>query len=105
MTSPTPSIGRIVHYTLTEQDAQAINKRRTDFEAHRTTDTYADTGYVAHYGNTARAGYVFPAVIVSTWSGTSPSANLRVLLDGTDDLWTASTFGDGPGQWIWPPRV
>ena len=83
------SMGRIVHYTLTEQDAQAINQRRADFADHR--------------GNTAREGDAYPAVIVRTWES---SQNLKVLLDGTDDFWaTSRTQGDGPGRWIWPPRV
>lgn len=98
-----PSIGRIVHYTLSNQDAQAINKRRADFYHHRGTAGYADTGYIAHYGNEAREGDVYPAVIVRVWDS---SQNLKVLLDGSDDYWaTSRTEGEGPNHWSWPPRV
>ncbi|MGW4124754.1 hypothetical protein [Nocardia sp. NPDC004711] len=97
-----PTIGRIVHYTLTEYDAQAINKRRVDFAEHRRTEGYADTGYVAHYGNEARAGDVYPALIVRT---RGDLVNLKVQLDGTDEYWApARSEGDGAGFWNWPQR-
>jgi hypothetical protein len=108
---PAPTLGRIVHYTLTEADAAAINKRRTDFEAHK--QTYAGTpqpghrgatGHVAHVGNHAAAGDVCPAMVVRTFGG--PAANLQVHLDGTDTYWATSRCeGEGPGFWAWPPRV
>lgn len=102
-----PSVGRIVHYRLTEQDAEAINKRRLDFSRYRLTESYTDTGYQAHYGNVAAAGDVYPAGIVRVWgTGETAACNLRVWLDGTDDLWALSRVqGDGDGQWSWPPRV
>ena len=28
--TPIPTVGRIVHYTLSESDAEAINRRRDD---------------------------------------------------------------------------
>lgn len=99
-----PSIGRIVLYTLTEDDAQAINKRRVDFDQHRKTDAYTDTGYVAHYGNEARAGDTYPAVVIRVWS--DDLVNAKVLLDGTDTYWaTSRPQGDEAGHWNWPPRV
>lgn len=99
-----PSPGRIVLYTLTEHDAQAINKRRADFGEHRKTDGYTDTGYVAHYGNEARAGDTYPAVVVRVWSG--DSINAQVLLDGTDTYWaTSRPQGNDAGNWNWPPRT
>ncbi|MGW4123645.1 hypothetical protein [Nocardia sp. NPDC004711] len=97
-----PTIGRIVHYTLNESDAEAINKRRGDFVRHRRTEGYADTGYVAHYGNPTRAGEVYPALIVRA---RGDLVNLKVQLDGTDEYWaTSRSEGDGPGRWNWPPR-
>jgi hypothetical protein len=106
-----PTIGRIVHYTLTQYDADAINKQRANFEAHRrslagTPDPghRGATGHVAHLGNQASAGDVCPAMVVRTFGG--PAANLQVHLDGTDTYWaTSRTEGDGPGTWAWPPRV
>jgi hypothetical protein len=109
-----PSIGRIVHYKLTETDAQAINKRRADFTAYqRSIPVPADpghkgaTGHVAHLGNHAEAGQVFPATIVRVWGANPGSAcNLQVLLDGTDTYWaTSRTEGTTPGNWSWPPRT
>lgn len=84
------SIGRIVLYTLSEQDATAITKRRSD---------------TAHVGNQVREGDVFPAVIARVWEA-AHSANLKVLLDGTDDYWATSVSeGDKPRSWSWPPRL
>ena len=99
-----PTIGRIVLYTLTEDDAQAINKRRDDFKAHLRTDGYADTGYVAHFGNEAREGDVYPAVVLRVWDG--DVINAKVLLDGTDTFWATSRYeGINPGTWAWPSRA
>lgn len=105
-----PAVGRIVLYTLSQFDADAINKRRSDF--HAFTQTLASkpqpghrgaTGHVAHVGNDVTAGTVCAAVIVQVWGG--PAANLQVLLDGSDTYWaTSRTEGTGQGRWIWPPQ-
>jgi hypothetical protein len=88
---PAPTIGRIVHYTLTEADAAAINKRRTG-------------ALVDRVGNHATAGDICPAMIVRTFGG--PAANLQVVLDGTDSFWvTSRTEGTEPGTWAWPERT
>ncbi|SFA60744.1 hypothetical protein SAMN05444374_11612 [Rhodococcoides kroppenstedtii] len=101
----TLSIGRTVLYTLSADDAAAITKRRADFAEHRKTDDYRDTGYVAHVGNQVREGDVFPAVVIRVWEAAG-SANLHVLLDGTDTFWACSVSeGKGPRTWAWPPRV
>ncbi|MBT8161000.1 MULTISPECIES: hypothetical protein [Arthrobacter] len=99
-----PSIGRIVHYTLTESDAARINKRREDFMAFvKASKEYPSDGYQAHVGNAVRAGDVYPAIIVRVWA---TSVNLRVILDGTDDFWATSiSEGEGERHWSWPPRV
>lgn len=84
-----PTIGRVVHYTLTDADAYLIQQRRT-------TD-----GTVA---NTTVEGQTYPATVVRTFGG--EAVNLQVHLDGPDTYWaTSRTEGDGPGHWIWPPRV
>lgn len=106
-----PTIGRIVHYTLTEADAKAINKRRADFYAFQQTlagtpdpGHRGATGHVAHTGNQASTGDVCPAMVVRTFGGTA--ANLQVHLDGTDTYWaTSRSEGEGAGFWVWPPRV
>lgn len=108
-----PTIGRIVHYTLTAADADAINKRRADFAAFQRTlagpidpGHRGATGHVAHVGNHAQAGAVYPAMVVQVWDSNTASANLQVVLDGTDTYWaTSRSEGEGEGFWAWPPRV
>lgn len=93
-----PTIGRVVLYTLTEDDANAINRRR----AGRATRERAD---VTTYGNRAEAGQIFPATVVRVWPPESaPLCNLQVNLDGADGAWvTSRAEGDKPGTWSWPP--
>lgn len=100
----TPTLGRVVLFTVSKEDAEAINKRRQDFAKHRRKyPLQEDTGYVAHFGNLVSEGDSFAATIVKVWSG---SVNLQVLLDGTDVYWATSvTQGEGPHTWSWPPRV
>ena len=97
MTERKPSIGRIVHYTLTDYDADAINRSRAAAVA---------AGAQVH-GNSAGAGDVYPMVIVRVW-GDQPGASVngQVLLDGNDTLWVTSRCGgDGAGRYAWPERV
>jgi hypothetical protein len=112
----TPTIGRIVHYTLSAQDADAINRRRQDFsdttrEARAQSDPDVkvrnlSTGYVGYVGNKAEEGQVYPAMVVRAWGDTAESAvNLQVSLDGNDVLWATSvTVGEGPRTFAWPTR-
>lgn len=107
--SQTLSIGRIVHYTLSEYDADAINKRRQDFREllvkHMHAATYPSDGYQAHVGNDVKAGDQFPAIIVRVFEA-AKSVNLKVLLDGNDDFWACSVGeGEGGRHWNWPARV
>jgi len=119
------SMTRTVVYTLSAQDAEEINKRRNDWfdEVTRIRQVARETGeppefigYQAHAGNPANEGDEFPAVVVRVNAG--GTVNLRVTLDGTDDLWATSraeapldldkdgneTIGS-PGRWHWPTRV
>jgi hypothetical protein len=86
---PLPTIGRIVLYKLTENDARRIQQQRS------------------HDGTTANmagAGHVRPAVVVSAFG--DEALNLQVLLDGPDSYWATSRHeGDEPGTWAWPPRA
>jgi hypothetical protein len=102
-----PSIGRIVHYCLSEQDATQINKRRADAAAHMEEHRENSTGVAVHVGNNVVAGQVFPLVITRAWGAAEGSAvNGQVLLDGTDTLWVTSVSeGAGERHWIAPPRV
>lgn len=83
-----PTLGRVVHYRLSEQDVQQITQRRA-----RTGDT----------GQENRAGDICPAIVTNVWM--TGEANLKVLLDAQDDHWPPSrTEGDTPGTWSWLSR-
>jgi hypothetical protein len=86
------SIGRIVHYTLTDQDAAAIHSARSDFRD----------------GNSVEAAQVYPAMVTRVWNDGDPemTVNLQVFLDGNDAYWaTSRAEGEGPGCWTWPARA
>lgn len=107
-----PAPGRIVLYTLSSADAAAINKRRADAETYRRTHPDPDpgqpgaTGHQAHLGNHVAAGKQYPAVVVRVFHPTTTTANLQVLLDGTDTYWaTSRQEGEGGGFWSWPARA
>lgn len=97
----TPTIGRIVHYTLTAGDVGQINQRREAARAALTTAQHPSP----LMGNYVEAGQVYSAQIVRIF-GTDKAVNLKVSLDGYDEHWaTSRTEGDGEGHWAWPPRV
>lgn len=96
------TIGRIVLYTLTEQDAAEINRRRTT--SSKIADSVWPLGAQAHLGNSVEAGQVYPMIVTKIWS--AGCVNGQVLLDGNDCLWaTSATEGEQGHQWHWPPRV
>jgi hypothetical protein len=102
-----PSIGRIVHYRLTEQDATAINRRRVAGAGHQED---WPMGAQAHSGNGVRVGEVVPMIICIVWPNehgpTHDVVNGQCFLDGNDSLWVTSVKeGTAAGQWSWPPRV
>lgn len=99
-----PTIGRIVHYKLTNIDAEQINRRRVAQPA----SPEWPKGAVAHSGNSVSEGDVFPMIITRIFDPeTKGSAvNGQVLLDGNDTFWaTSRKEGDEAGNWFWPPRV
>lgn len=102
-----PSIGRIVHYQLTQQDADEINRRRTTSSsiAERIKNTLWPLGAQAHIGNSVHAGDIVAAIIVNWWG--DECINAQAFLDGNDTFWlTSRNFGtDEDGKWAWPPRV
>lgn len=100
-----PSVGRIVHYTLSEDDATRINKRRKDAEVSEIAKD--ESGAIVHFGNQVKAGETYPLVITRTWGDQEGSAvNGQVLLDGNDIFWaTSRKEGDNQGDWSVPPRV
>jgi hypothetical protein len=99
-----PTVGRIVHYTLSSCDAGEISRRREDFAAFNRANHNSATVPGTFPGRPAAEGDVCAAVVVATWGG--GTANLKVLLDGNDDYWATSRGeGDGPGTWQWPARA
>jgi hypothetical protein len=103
-----PTIGRIVHYRLSAQDAEAINRRRDHAASHLRSQTGGATqGYQAHAGNSVNAGEVFPMIIVRVFGEDKHAAvSGQVFLDGSDVFWATSRIeGGAPGQWTWPERV
>lgn len=107
MTEQRPSVGRIVHYTLTEQDASAINKRRDDAKANLDKHRADADGSQVHTGNAVRAGDVYPLVITRVWGDSPDSAvNGQLMLDGNDTYWVTSTnHGEGERHFVWPTRT
>lgn len=97
---PTPTIGRIVRYTLSADDVLRIQKRRVDFIKHVKSPEYKDTGYVAHFGMAVTEGDVFPMIITNVTE--TGLINGTVFLDG-DTLWVGHVSeGIGPDEWHWP---
>lgn len=115
MSEQIPTIGRIVHYRLSGDDAAQINRRRTNGTSIAERIKVAPgndmmhgwpVGAQAHIGNDAKEGDTHPMLIVKTWGGNPDSAvNGQVFLDGNDVFWaTSRTVGEGPGTFSWPTR-
>jgi len=100
----TPTVGRLVHYTITAANAEAINKRRNDATRSMADHRENANGVQVHVGNVAREGDVYPLLIVRVWPG--DLVNGQAFLDGNDSLWVTSVGeGEGPGTFAWPARV
>ncbi len=105
------TIGRIVLYTLGEQDAAQINRRRTtgaDIAARikKNTDTASawPLGAQAHIGTQVSCNETYPMIVTRVVS--QCIVNGQVLLDGNDCFWAQGVAeGRGPTCWSWPPRV
>ena len=105
------TIGRIVLFTLSEDSAQQINRRRTSGSSiiarikKNTDDSSAwPLGAQAHIGNDVEPGQQFPMMVTKVWS--PGCVNGQVFLDGSDCFWATSvTEGTGGQTWAWPPRV
>lgn len=109
---PQPTVGRVLHYSLSQNDVEQINRRRTTSHAIR---DHIDAGRwpqgaQAHIGNVATIGDVVPLLVVRVWPDECGpgqfGVNGQAMLDGTDSLWVTSVCeGTEPGTWMWPPRV
>lgn len=102
-----PSIGRIVHYTLSKSDAEQINRRRDDAKEKMDWHRLLKTGAQVHVGNVVKEGDVYPMIITRVWGPDETSAvNGTVFLDGNDSFWATSvSVGEGPRTWAWPVFV
>ena len=99
-----PSIGRIVHYRLTEQDAVVTNRRRARHL------TGWPMGTQAHVGNGVVLGELVPLIVTQVWPNEHrldlDGVNGQCILDGNDSLWVTSVKeGVEPGTWRWPAHV
>lgn len=127
MSEQIPTIGRIVHYRLSADDAAQINRRRTNGGSiaerllwsvvgrhNEAIPAQSKDGSVrswpagaqAHIGNDAKEGDTFPMMITRVWDSDPTSAvNGQAYLDGTDVLWvTSACVGEGPRTFSWPTR-
>lgn len=101
--TPSLGLGRIVLYTLSSQDVDAINDRQRRIDS--MPASVAATALLPN-NNPLRPGQICPAIIVRVWD--KPDAeyatvNLQVLLDGDHTYWaTSRSHGDGEGQWYEP---
>ena len=118
MSEQIPTIGRLVHYRLSADDALQINRRRTtgaEIAVRISQEMMTSAppprpvwplGAQAHIGNEAHEGDTVPMLIVKTWGDSATSSvNGQAFLDGNDVLWVTSVaVGDGPRTFSWPTR-
>ncbi len=101
------TVGRIVHYVLTEEDAKQINRRRTNSESIklRMAGGSWPTGAQAHIGKEAKAGQHFPMIVAEVDPSDIYGVDGQVFLNGNDTYWVQSRKEDvAPGSWHWPER-
>lgn len=101
-----PTLGRIVIYALTADDAVKINRRRRHAQRHMDKHRSRKAGVMVHVGNSVAEGQLFPMIITAVWGGEPTSAvNGTVFLDGSDTFWrTSVSVGKSgePGTFAWP---
>jgi hypothetical protein len=124
-----PSIGRIVHFRLSAEQAEQINRRRVSSGLAGVLDANGTRlwpdGAQRHVGNYVAEGSVVPLIVTQVWpkeySGNAYlsfhevgskyesefGVNGQAILDGSDSLWVLSApqHSTLPGCWFWPPRA
>lgn len=95
------TIGRIVHYVLSEKDAHVINERNSIGN-----DLSMDErvpALVYHGGSRVREGQHCAMIITQVWNEEG-FINGQVTLDGLSNFWATSIRYDDmkvPGSWHW----
>lgn len=101
-----PTIGRTVHYVLSQADVDRIIDGRAD----AISDAQARNREVC-FGDPVAEGDILPMIIVKVHETSEDNlVNGHIFLDGTDVLWRenipAATLDDGYiGRWSWPPQL
>lgn len=93
--------GRVVHYVISDSDAQEINARR--YAADIPKDEKIEA-IQYHVGSVVNAGDHCAMVITRVHNAEIGLINGKVLLDGIDDHWvTSRSYSDEkmPGSWHW----
>ena len=94
MSERTPTIGRIVHYTLTAEDANRVRSARL---------ARADAGLRVQ-GYSPSPGQVLPMIITAVGGD---FVNGQVFLDSDDILWVSTVRESDSlyGCWYWPEII
>lgn len=102
-----PTVGKVVIYRISAQDATAINQRRADARDKLAWHHALRSGAQVHVGNTAQVGDEYPLMITKTWGDAEGSCfNGQLFLDGNDLYWVTSTkMGDGPRECYLPRHL
>ena len=102
--------GRIVYYVLSDQDCQEITRRRTtsksiaDRIANGAQGAQWPLGAQAHIGNPVQPGDECLAMVLWVHAQEIGRVNLKVMLDGTDELRARSVYysiDPVRGTWHW----
>jgi hypothetical protein len=98
-------LGDVVHYTLTGDDAAAINRRRTDGASigERLFKGMWHPGAQAHIGEPVAGGDRVPMTVTKIepiFGSMELNLSGQCTLNGTDSYWVRKAApGDGPGRW------
>ena len=96
-----PTIGRIVHYRLTENQAKNLNAEDDGHDPWRPSEQRDPNEKRPYTTGSLVAGIVISVIDRDT-------VNLRLFIDRNypeEKRITSVIRGDGPGEWDWPPRV
>jgi len=98
-TSKNPAIGDIIRYVLHKDNVRDINRRREDASKNREEMRSLKPGFQAHIGTPVKERDYCPAIVTAIHANFT--INLKVFLDGSDDLWvTFIGYGHHPGSWV-----